>query len=273
MRERERHAKALRSSQSMMNTRVPPRSMVNNAKTRQREQERHVQILHENHILLNKLSKIITREQQKSEPMLLKSGLHEPYRRQRLESIDIANQSLMKRITTAQPTIDVLASEYEWQQQSSTRSLRQFVPSPFLAAPAGSSVSAAKLPGRASDSWLHGSRVHAIDTSGVRKQEEKAIESLLADLELPKEVSSRAASSSNRLPPLTEHNELSKKVGGSAGAEGRVDRKPAAATEDVPEPTAEPEPEPVEPTVTRLALADAPVPSSDVAPELTIVSC
>lgn len=270
MREQERHAKALRSSRSMINTRVPPRPMVNNAKTRQREQERQVQILHENRILLNKLSKIITREHQKSEPMLLKSGLHEPYRRQRLESIDTANQGLMKRIASAQPTIDVLANEYEWQQQSSTRSLRQFVPSPFLAPPSGRAVNKANVQGRACDSRLHGSRAH--DMLGVRKHEEQAIELLLADLELPKEMSSRATCSSNRLPPLTEKSEPFQQVGAGAGGEGRAARKPDAAPEDVPQPMVEPEPESIEPTVTRLALAGAPAPSSGAAPELTIVS-
>ena len=61
----------------MIDNRDPRRPKTSNGKAQRLEEERNNQIMHENTILLNKLSRILTREPTPIPPPLLKHGLNE----------------------------------------------------------------------------------------------------------------------------------------------------------------------------------------------------
>ena len=83
---------------------------------------------HENTILLDKLSKILTREKTAqaggaklptvAAPPTAGGGLHDIYRRRVREQIDRENQSLLRRLQYMKPSIDMVHFEQQWRENS-----------------------------------------------------------------------------------------------------------------------------------------------------------
>ena len=83
---------------------------------------------HENTILLDKLSKILTREKTAqaggaklptvAAPSTAGGGLHDIYRRRVREQIDRENQSLLRRLQYMKPSIDMVHFEQQWRENS-----------------------------------------------------------------------------------------------------------------------------------------------------------
>ena len=88
---------------------------------------------HENGILLDKLSKILTREKSAQAggaklPSVSSSsstGLHDIYRRKVREQIDRENQSLLRRLQYMKPSIDMVQFEQQWQASSQFASMNR----------------------------------------------------------------------------------------------------------------------------------------------------
>ena len=122
----------------LIDMRDPRRPKSSNSKGARLEEERNNQIMHENTILLNKLSRILTREPAPlREPMLVR-GLNEVHRKEERERIDRENQALLRRLQDVRPSIDGerLEEQYamhEWMVQNHSKS---FVANPFLGATA-----------------------------------------------------------------------------------------------------------------------------------------
>merc|ERR1719424_1306958 len=96
---------------------------------------------HENTILLDKLSKILTREKtaqaggarlpKVAAPPTAGGGLHDIYRRKVREQIDRENQSLLRRLQYMKPSIDMVHFEQQWHANSQfTRS--QVIGNPMM---------------------------------------------------------------------------------------------------------------------------------------------
>ena len=83
---------------------------------------------HENTILLDKLSKILTREKTGqaggaklptvAAPPTAGGGLHDIHRRKVREQIDRENQSLLRRLQYMKPSIDMVHFEQQWRENS-----------------------------------------------------------------------------------------------------------------------------------------------------------
>ena len=92
---------------------------------------------HENTILLDKLSKILTREKgaqgggaklpKVAAPPTAGGGLHDAYRKKVREQIDRENQSLLRRLQYMKPSIDMVHFEQQWRENA------QFARSPHAA--------------------------------------------------------------------------------------------------------------------------------------------
>ena len=134
----EHHLDNLRKIKPSIDNRDPRRPKTGNANKARMEEERNNQIMHENTILLNKLSKILTRDPEPiREPMLAK-GLNENQKKADRERIDRENQALLRRLQDVRSSIDGerLEEQYamhEWMGQNHSKS---FVANPFLGATA-----------------------------------------------------------------------------------------------------------------------------------------
>ena len=154
------HRQRLREIKCSIDTRDPRRPQKGNAKAARLEEERNHQIMcaphrhaplarthpcmeavthtrhslgpctrrHENTILLEKLSKILTREKSAqaggwalpavAAPPTAGGGLHDIYRRKVREQIDRENQQLLRRLQYMKPSIDMLKYEQQWQEHA-----------------------------------------------------------------------------------------------------------------------------------------------------------
>lgn len=122
------HRERLRNIKCSIDSRDPRRPPRGNSKGARLEEEKNAQIMHENTILLDKLSKILTREKGAqaggavlpavARPPTSGGGLHDIYRRKQREQIDHDNQQLLKRLQYMKPSIDMLAFEQQWQQSA-----------------------------------------------------------------------------------------------------------------------------------------------------------
>ena len=160
-RKHEQHLANLRRIKPMIDNRDPRRPKSSNSKGARLEEERNNQIMHENTILLNKLSRILTRDPEPvREPMLVR-GLNENHNKNERERIDRENQALLRRLQDVRPSIDAEATREQYLQHEYliTQHAQQFVPNPFLnnggARPASSSRGgSARRPGSASASGI-----------------------------------------------------------------------------------------------------------------------
>ena len=97
-RKHEQHLNQLRKVKPMIDNRDPRRPKQGNSKGARLEEERNNQIMHENTILLNKLSRILTRDPEPPPPMMLVRGLNENHKKGERERIDRENQALLRRL-------------------------------------------------------------------------------------------------------------------------------------------------------------------------------
>merc|ERR1719440_1286962 len=97
-RKQEQHLHNLRNIKPMVDNRDPRRPKTGNSKGARLEEERNNQIMHENTILLNKLSRILTRDPIIPDPPRLVHGLNDNHRKQERERIDRENQALLRRL-------------------------------------------------------------------------------------------------------------------------------------------------------------------------------
>lgn len=138
------HRQRLREIRPTIDTRDPRRPKGANSKGARLEEERNAQIMHENTILLDKLSKILTREKTAqaggatlpavAAPPTAGGGLHDIYRRKVREQIDRENQALLKRLQYMKPSIDMVRFEQQWQQHAHFATMnRSQVSNPMMA--------------------------------------------------------------------------------------------------------------------------------------------
>merc|ERR1719440_2297945 len=104
-RKQEQHLQNLRNIKPMVDNRDPRRPKSGNSKGARLEEERNNQIMHENTILLNKLSRILTRDPEPIREPMLKRGLNEVHRREERSRIDRENQQLLRRLQEVRPSI------------------------------------------------------------------------------------------------------------------------------------------------------------------------
>ena len=105
-----------------------------NSKGARLEEERNNQIMHENTILLNKLSKILTRDPEPVPAPRLAHGLNETHKRTERDRIDRENQALLRRLQDVRSSIDAEAAKQQYALHEAlirTRS-ETFVANPFL---------------------------------------------------------------------------------------------------------------------------------------------
>ena len=118
------HADKLRTMKAQIDMRDPRRPKASNSKGARLEEERNARIMHENTILLTKLSKILTREGSSQAGTLPAAGpvgprsLHDGYKRREREKIDRENQQLLRRLQFMKPCIDVMQFEQSWQEHA-----------------------------------------------------------------------------------------------------------------------------------------------------------
>lgn len=135
----------------MINNKDPRRPKQSNGKAQRLEEERNNQIMHENTILLNKLSRILTRDPEKiPEPMLV-HGLNEVHRKSERSRIDRENQALLRRLQDVRPSIDAEAAKAQYALHEHILNARSqtFVPNPFIN-PSGSAAGGAAAEGSGS---------------------------------------------------------------------------------------------------------------------------
>ena len=131
---KQEHLHNLRNIKPMIDNRDPRRPKQGNSKGARLEEERNNQIMHENTILLNKLSKILTREPEViREPMLVR-GLNENHKKGERERIDRENQALLRRLQDVRSSIDVEAAreQYALHEHLLQNHANSFVANPFL---------------------------------------------------------------------------------------------------------------------------------------------
>lgn len=113
-RQQEQHRRALSNIKPMIDMKDPRRPKSANGKGARMEEERNAQIMHENTILLGKLSKILTRGSPGANPIVAggeapfpaKPALHEAFKKQEREKINAENHALLKRLQYMKPTLD-----------------------------------------------------------------------------------------------------------------------------------------------------------------------
>ena len=117
-----------------IDTRDPRRPKQGISKGAYLEAERNNQIMHENTILLNKLSKILTRAPEPIPEPLLRKGLNENSKKAERERIDRENQALLRRLQDVRSSIDAdkMLEHYELHEHLIAQHSMQFVPNPFL---------------------------------------------------------------------------------------------------------------------------------------------
>ena len=133
-RKQEQHLHNLRNVRPMIDNRDPRRPKQGNSKGARLEEERNNQIMHENTILLNKLSRILTREPTPIPEPRLVHGLNEVHRRETRERIDRENQALLRRLQDVRPSIDAEAARQQYALHEHLLNARSatFVANPFL---------------------------------------------------------------------------------------------------------------------------------------------
>ena len=116
------HAQKLATMKASIDMRDPRRPKTANSKGARLVEERNARINNENTILLNKLSKILTREGgSQARPLPAVNGsrtLHDGWRRREREKIDRENAQLLTRLQSMKPSINVVAFERDWYQQA-----------------------------------------------------------------------------------------------------------------------------------------------------------
>jgi len=155
----------------MIDNRDPRRPKQGNSKGARLEEERNNQIMHENTILLNKLSKILTREPDViREPMLVR-GLNENHKKGERERIDRENQALLRRLQDVRSSIDGEAAreQYALHEHLLQNHANSFVANPFLGVSFDASSSAVSRPrsGVSARSRSAGGRSRGMDDSGM----------------------------------------------------------------------------------------------------------
>merc|ERR1719446_1929772 len=104
-RNQQNHRNNVRNIKPMIDNRDPRRPRTANSKGARLEAERNAEIMHENTILLNKLSRILTRDAEPPRASLLVRGLNDPQRRIEREKIDRDNLMLLRRLQYAKPSV------------------------------------------------------------------------------------------------------------------------------------------------------------------------
>jgi len=133
-RKQEQHLANLRNIKPMIDNRDPRKPKSSNSKGARLEEERNNQIMHENTILLNKLSRILTRDSNPVQASILPRGLNETHKRAERERIDRENQALLRRLQDVRPSIDAEAArqQYALHQHLLRSHGNSFVANPFL---------------------------------------------------------------------------------------------------------------------------------------------
>ena len=137
------HQQRLREMRPSIDAKDPRRPKKHDGRKARLEEERNQQIMHENTILLNKLSKILTRESNGQDGKLPTLGpggsaggasasLHDIHRRKVREQIDRENRQLLTRLQTMKPSIDIIAFEEQYQQHLLHQQASKFVGNPML---------------------------------------------------------------------------------------------------------------------------------------------
>ena len=137
------HQQRLREMRPSIDAKDPRRPKKHDGRKARLEEERNQQIMHENTILLNKLSKILTRESNGQDGKLPTLGpggsaggasasLHDIHRRKVREQIDRENRQLLTRLQTMKPSIDIIAFEEQYQQHLLHQQAGKFVGNPML---------------------------------------------------------------------------------------------------------------------------------------------
>lgn len=167
-REQQMHRHNILAVKPMIDNRDPRRPRSMNSNGARIQAERNAQIMQENTILLNKLSRVLTRENQLPRATLNTRRLHDPSRKAEREKIDHDNLLLLRRLQYVKPTVH---SESQLQQHREHARLlalnRNFAANPFLfnsgpLLPAGSGIAAAR---RRPCSASSGERVNGMETS------------------------------------------------------------------------------------------------------------
>lgn len=148
-RTQQKHRQNVRDVKPMIDNRDPRRPRTANSKGARLEAERNAQIMHENTILLNKLSRILTREAEPPRAQLAVRGLNDPARRIEREKIDRDNLMLLRRLQYVKPSIDTEAQMLQSREHAHLLAMsRNFAANPFLLnggpLPVGSGAAAAR---------------------------------------------------------------------------------------------------------------------------------
>jgi len=130
----EHHLHNLRNIKPSIDNRDPRRPKTSNATGARKEAERNNQIMHENTILLNKLSRILTRDPEPVRAPMLVKGLNDNHKKGERERIDRENAALLRRLQDVRPSIDAEAARehYELHMDLIHRHQQTFTPNPFL---------------------------------------------------------------------------------------------------------------------------------------------
>jgi len=184
----------------MIDNRDPRRPRTANSKGARLEAERNAQIMHENTILLNKLSRILTREADPPRTQLAARGLNDPARRIEREKIDRDNMMLLRRLQYVKPSIDTEAQLQQHREHAHLLAMsRNFAANPFLLhggpLPAGSGIAAVRR-----------SRPQSADPPASSKEE---FDFLSEELERELQMGRADAGAAEGFPPLPESEEES----------------------------------------------------------------
>jgi hypothetical protein len=145
-RQQQRHRQNVYNIKPMIDNRDPRRPRTANSKGARMEAERNAQIMHENAILLNKLSRVLTRDAEPPRANFSVRGLHDPVRKMEREKIDRDNLQLLRRLQYVQPTVSI--DQQHREHAALLASNRNFAANPFLlnsgSLAAGSGIAAAR---------------------------------------------------------------------------------------------------------------------------------
>ena len=131
-RNQQKHRQNVSTIKPMIDNRDPRRPRTANSKGARLEAERNAQIMHENTILLNKLSRILTRDAEPPRANLLIRGLHDPSRKLEREKIDHDNLMLLRRLQYVKPSITVEQLDQHREHALLLERSRNFAANPFL---------------------------------------------------------------------------------------------------------------------------------------------
>jgi len=148
-RNQQKHRQNVYNIKPMIDNRDPRRPRTANSKGARLEAERNAQIMHENTILLNKLSRILTRDAEPPRASLLVRGLNDPQRKIDRDKIDRDNLMLLRRLQNVKASIDVEQQLQQHREHAHMLAMsRNFAANPFLLngdhLAAGSGIAAAR---------------------------------------------------------------------------------------------------------------------------------